>query len=109
MILKGDEQVHKHFDKETAEEAVKKIYYTTADGVEHHGGHWSLRQVLKITEDLQFKECVTDYDKYVAFNAAYADFNKVFPTEQIIQAAHAFFFADEDAPCNKIWLYMNAI
>ena len=98
----------RHFDKESAEEAVKSIYYTTKDGVEHYGAHWSLAQVLEATKDLQFKSCVTDYDKYVAFNAAYADLNKTLTTELIIETAHAFFFEDEDAPCNKIWLYMQS-
>lgn len=96
----------KHFDKESAEEAVKRIYYTTKDGVEHHGAHWSLEQVLDATSTLEFKDCVTDYDKYVAFNAAYADLNKALTEELIIETAYAFFFEDEDAPCNKIWLYM---
>ena len=63
----------KHFDKESAEGAVSRIYYTTKDGTEHHGPNWSMEQVLEATKGLQFKPCVTDYDKYVAFNAAYAD------------------------------------
>lgn len=53
----------KHFDKESAEEAVSRIYYTTKDGTEHHGPHWSMEQVLEATKGLQFKPCVTDYDK----------------------------------------------
>lgn len=109
MYILVSKQSHKHFDKETAEAAVKRIYYTTKDGVEHHGAHWSLEQVLEATKDLQFKECVTDYDKYVAFNAAYADLNKVLSTELIIETGHAFFFEDEDAPCNKIWVYMESL
>lgn len=32
----------KHFDKESVEKAVSRIYYTTKDGTEHHGPHWSL-------------------------------------------------------------------
>ena len=108
MYILVSKQSHKHFDKETAEAAVKRIYYTTKDGVEHHGAHWSLEHVLEATKDLQFKPCVTDYDKYVAFNAAYADLNKVLSTELIIETGHAFFFEDEDAPCNKIWVYMES-
>lgn len=108
MYILVSKQSHKHFDKETAEAAVKRIYYTTKDGVEHHGAHWSLEQVLEATKDLQFKPCVTDYDKYVAFNAAYADLNKVLSTELIIETGHVFFFEDEDAPCNKIWVYMES-
>lgn len=98
----------KHFDKQSAEEAVKRIYYTTKDGVEYHGTHWSLEQVLDATSALKFEPCVTDYDKYVAFNAAYADLCKTLTDELIIETAYAFFFEDEDAPCNKIWLYMRS-
>lgn len=107
MLLKGGSN-HHHFDKKTAEDAIKRIYYTTKDGVEHHGAHWSMEQVLNATSGMKFKDCVTDYDKYVAFNAAYADFNKVLQPEQILEAGHAFFFDDEDAPCNKVWLYMKS-
>ena len=59
----GKKEECKHFDKESAEEAVKRIYYTSKDGVEHHGAHWTLEQVLEATSKLQFKECVTDYER----------------------------------------------
>lgn len=98
----------KHFNKESAEKAVSRIYYTTKDGTEHHGPHWSMEKVLEATKGLQFKPCVTDYDKYVAFNAAYADLCKTLTTDLIIETGHAFFFEDEDAPCNKIWRYMKS-
>ena len=58
MVFCKGEGKCRHFDKESAEEAVKSIYYTTKDGVEHYGAHWSLAQVLEATKDLQFKKCV---------------------------------------------------
>ena len=72
------------------------------------GKDWSLEQVLEATKGLPFKPCVTDYDKYVAFNAAYADLCKTLTPDLIIETGHAFFFEDEDAPCNKIWIYMES-
>lgn len=108
MVMCGGKEKCHHFDKESAEQAVKRIYYTTKDGVEHHGAHWSFEQILEATKGLDFKPCVTDYDKYVAFNAAYADLCKTLVPDIIIEVAHAFFFEDEDAPCNKIWLYSKS-
>lgn len=99
---------HKHFNQRSAEDAVKRIWYTTKDGTEHHGAHWTLEQILQATKDLEFDECVTDYDKFVAFNVAYADLCKTLSNELIIETAYAFFFEDEDAPCNKIWRYMQS-
>ena len=98
----------RHFDAESAKEAVARIFYTTKDGTEHRGAHWSIEQIKELTKGLQFKKCVTDYDKYVAFNAAYADLCKTLTPDVIIETAHAFFFEDEDAPCNKIWVYMRS-
>lgn len=98
----------RHFDKESAERVVSKIYYTTKDGTEYTGAHWTIEEVLTLTKNYKFKSCTTDYDKWVAFNAAYADFNKVLSEEDILEAGFAFFFEDEDAPCNKIWRYMQS-
>ena len=100
----------KHFDKESAEKAVSRIYYTTKDGAEHHGPHWSLEQVLEATKGLQFKPCVTDYDKYVAFNAAYADLCKTLTPDLIIETGHAFFSKTKMRPATRyggIWRVLN--
>ena len=99
----------RHFSKEDAERAVARIYYTDKAGREHKGAHWSLEEVESLTAGVQFKECVTPYDKWVAYNAAYADLNKVLSEADIVETATAFFFEDEDAPCGKIWLYMQSI
>lgn len=101
---KGHEQ---HFDKDSAENAVKRIYYTDKSGKEHHGSHWTLEEVIAATEALTFPKGVTKWDIYVACNVAYADLCKVLPPELIIETAHAFFFEDEDAPIDKIWRYMQ--
>lgn len=99
----------RHFNEGTASEAVGGIYYTDKEGKERHGAHWTLDQIKEATKGMKFAVCVTDWDKYVAFNAAYADFCKVFTAEQVLQAAHAFFFADEDAPEDKVFRYIRAM
>lgn len=43
-----------------------------------------------------------------ALYAAYADLCKTLTPDLIIETGHAFFFEDEDAPCNKIWIYMES-
>lgn len=98
-----------HFNGESAAEAIKRIFYTDKNGAEHKGAHWSVNEVLKATEKLKFKDCVTDWDKYVAFNYAYADFNKIMSDEMIILAAFSFFFDDEDAPCDKVYRYVKSM
>ena len=42
-------------------------------------------------------------------HATYADLCKVLTTELILAVAHAFWFADEDAPCDKIHRYVAAM
>lgn len=98
-----------HFDEESADKAIKRIFFTDKNGTEYKGAHWSMNEILKATEKLKFKPCVNDWDKYVAFNYAYADFNKIMSDEMIILAAFSFFFDDEDAPCDKIYRYIQSI
>ena len=99
----------RHFDETEAEEAVLRISYTDKEGNEHHGAHWSKDEVLSATAQMEFDECVTEWDKYVAYNAMYADLCKVLSETDIVKVAHAFYFADEDAPCNKVWRYVQAM
>lgn len=99
----------RHFSVEEAKKVVDKMHYTTSDGVEHHGGHWTLQQIIDATAGQTFGECVTDGDKLVAYNATYADLNKVLDESNIIRAASAFWFNDEDAPCDKIYRYVTAM
>lgn len=98
-----------HFDEHSAEEAARHIEYTDRDGSKRTGAYWSKEEILKATEQMSFKDCVTEWDRYVAFNAMYADLCRVLTDEQVVKAAHAFFFADEDAPCGKIWRYVQAM
>ena len=98
-----------HYDEEFAEEEVSKLRYTDAAGNEHRGPHWTKAQVVAATNGFEFPKGTTDCDKYVAFNAAYADFSKKFNDEQILNIAYLFFFKDEDWKGDgKIWTYMKS-
>lgn len=101
-MLNGD-----HYTKEYAEHDVEHLEYTDEHGTRHYGAHWTPEQVERATSSLPFGEEVTRWDKFVAFNVMYSDTCKVLTEDQIIRAAHQFFFSDEDfAGENKIWSYM---
>lgn len=98
-----------HYDKEFAEYDLNGIKYTDADGNDHSGPHWTLDEVVSVTDGQSFAEDVTDYDKWVAYNAAYADFCRKFDDDQILDIAYLFFFDDEDWEGDgKVWEYMNS-
>ena len=98
-----------HYTEELAEEDVKALRYTDASGNALEGPHWTKAQILSATSALEFPKGTTDCDKYVAFNAAYADFCKKFSEEQIIYIAYLFYFKDEDWKSEgKVWSYMKS-
>lgn len=89
---------HNHYDEEFAMWDVSKM--------KPLGEFWSKAQIEEATKNMSFPSETTIWDKYVAFNALKNDLNNVLTDEQILRAAHAFWFHDEDAPKGKIWLYM---
>lgn len=89
---------HNHYDEEFAMWDVSKM--------KPLGEFWSKTQIEEATKNMSFPPETTIWDKYVAFNALKNDLNNVLTDEQIIKAAYAFWFHDEDAPKGKIWLYM---
>lgn len=98
----------KHYDKEFAEADVAAIHYTDKEGNEHSGAYWTMEQVKDATASMTFPDDTTDYDKFVAFNAAHADFCKSFSDEDVLRIAYDFYFADEDwKGSGKIWEYMS--
>ena len=99
----------KHYDEEMAMHDVAHMHYTGTDGAEHNGAHWTVEQIEVATKDKSFGKAVTKWDKYVAFNAFYADLCTVLDEARIIEAAYKFWFADEDWKSHgKIWDYMSA-
>ena len=98
----------KHYSEELAKADVARMTYLDKAGVERHGAHWSVEEVEAATADKSFHKSVTKWDKYVAFNAMYADLATKFDEAQIITAAYLFWFADRDWTTEgKIWDYMS--
>lgn len=99
---------HGHYDEAFAQADVSKLRFTDSNGMEHEGAHWTVDQILGATSGVDFPDSVTKWDKYVAFNAAYADFCKNFTETQILQIGYDFYFADEDWDGEtKVWDYMS--
>ena len=71
------------------------------------GMYWTPVQVEEATRGMVFPNGTSKWDVFVAYNAFANDLHGIIPDEQIIKAAHAFWFADRDFPKEgKIWLYM---
>lgn len=99
----------KHYCEEFALADVEKICYLDSAGKQHTGAHWTVEQIETATANKTFPSGTTKWDKYVAYNAFYADLCTVFTDDQIIAAAYLFWFADEDWKSKgKIWDYMGA-
>lgn len=98
-----------HYDKAWADIEVQNLEYTNREKQHASGPHWTMEQVLEATRGKSFPSNTTEWDKYVAYNAAYADFCTKFDDQQILDIAFLFFFADEDWTSEgKIWHYMAA-
>lgn len=98
----------KHYNEEFATEDVGRLRYTDKEGNEHTGAHWTMDEVETATAGMTFPNGTTKFDRFVAFNAAYADFCKSFSDEDVLRIAYDFYFADEDWKGNgKIWEYMS--
>jgi hypothetical protein len=99
----------KHYSEEIAKDDVAKMHWTDRDGNEHHGAYWTAEQIESVAKSKDFGKAVTKWDRYVAYNATYADLCRVLEDEQILDVAYAFWFADEDwKTSGKIWDYMSA-
>lgn len=97
----------KHYTPEFAEHDVSLLCYTDSEGKKHQGAHWTREQVNNATASLTFPTDVTECDKYVAYNATYADFCSEFSSSDILKMAYLFWFKDEDwGSTTKIWEYM---
>lgn len=88
---------------------VEGIRYTGPSGEKRTGAHWTADQIEEAARGMSFPSGTTKWDKYVAFNSFYADMCMVCDDAQILKGAHRFYFADEDAPQGKIWVYMAAM
>ena len=100
---------HNHYTEEFADHDVKQSKWIDKDGHERNGEYWSKAQIEEATKNLAFPAGTTPCDRYVAFNMFHHDTCKVLSDEQIIKAAHEFFFCDKDAPEGKVWIYVCAM
>lgn len=99
-----------HYNELFALLAVAGIEYTDAEGKSHKGEYWSVEEVDEATRGLSFPQGTTKWDKYVAYNAMKSDLAKVAGDKDILNAAYAFYFADEDYHGQgKIWRYMQCM
>jgi hypothetical protein len=97
-----------HYSEDFAKWDVEQMMYTNREGKEMHGGYWTVEQIEQATASMKFPADTNRWDKYVAFNAAYADFCKHFEAGDILKIGFSFFFADEDwGSTTKIWEYMR--
>lgn len=97
-----------HYNEEFALYDVEQIHYTNKAGEKRFGAHWTVEQIESATAGMKFPPGTNKWDKYVAFNAAHADFCKDFDEASIMKIGYSFFFADEDWPTDtKIWDYMS--
>lgn len=108
---KGHHHALQHYDEETARDIVDGIRFTDRQGTEKEGAHWTAEECQQTAANmgLSFPEGTTEWDVYAAFNSFYADTCKVLSETDIIRAAHAFYFDDEDAPALKLQHYMEAM
>lgn len=96
-----------HYTEEFAMHDVKHLKYTNKRGEKKEGEYWSVEFVEEATRGMSFPAGVNKWDKYVAANAAYADFCKKFDDAQILELMYLSYFADEDwkHPDIKVWEY----
>lgn len=108
-MRKAHEAIYgKHYNRHFAEEDVEKLHSTDRDGKVHYGAYWTIEQIKDATADKKFPAGTTDWDKFVAYNAAHHDFCKHFDDAAILNIAYLFFFADEDWKGDaKVWAYMT--
>lgn len=95
----------RHYNEEFAKEDADNLVYTNRQGEQRQGAHWTRDQVLDATKRFTFSPEVTEWDKYVAFNAFFADTNQDLEDELVLKAAYRFYFCDQDWPSKntKIW------
>lgn len=109
-----------HFDEEYAEMEVKEMYHTKRNGTVCRGEIFTEEEARRVydREIRRSSNRVTVWDVYVALNAQYHDYAKLFKEwfgdnndekikEKVIESAICFWFEDEDAEPGKIWRYFS--
>ena len=100
LLFKG------HYTEDFAMHDVKHLKYTDKKGEKKEGPHWTVDEIEAATKNMSFPSGVNKWDKYVAFNSAWADWCKKYEPEQVLEIGYLFYFADEDySHSTKIWDY----
>lgn len=110
----------KHFDEMFAEYQVSHMYHTKKDGTVCRGEVFTIEQAKQVYERYvrNINPSYTYWDVYVALNAQYHDYAKLYQEwfdrdakdilkDKVIQAAIIFWFQDEDAGEGKVWNYFK--
>lgn len=98
-----------HYDESFAMYDVSKMHYTTKSGEKKEGAHWTVDQVESATAGMKFPPGTTKWDKWVAMNAAWSDWSKMYEDGDVLKIGYAFYFADEDWPSDtKVWEYISS-
>jgi hypothetical protein len=100
-----------HYGEEFARYDVSKMHSEQSDQKEELvGEYWSVKEVVEATKDHTFPSGTTEWDKYVAFNAAKHDWGLKYSDPEILKIGYLFYFADKDyAGKGKIWNYMEKV
>ena len=102
----------RHYTEQYANYDVENLEYLDSEGKPCHGPHWTRAEIVEATKSMKFHSKVNDWDKYVAFNAMYADLCADMDDAAILKAAYLFYFCDKDwqsnDDCTKIWDYMTS-
>lgn len=109
-----------HFNEDYAETQVKDMYHTKRNGSICRGEMFTEDEARRIydREVRRLGGNYTVWDVYVALNAQYHDYCKLFKEwfgdgndekikEKIAESAVAFWFEDEDANKGKVWKYFE--
>lgn len=124
LFQKGIRKFHEkargpHFDETYAEEQVEEMYHTKRNGNICRGEIFNEDEAQKVydREVRRLNGNATVWDVYVALNAQYHDYAKLYKEwfgdndekvkDKVIESAVAFWFKDEDAEPGKVWKYFN--
>lgn len=105
----------RHYSEKFANYDVSRLVYSEVDNEGNPigtGAHWTRAQIVEATKGMKFHQKVNDWDKFVAFNAMYADLCANMSDDEILKAAYLFYFCDADwqpkeDDCTKIWDYTS--
>ena len=110
-----------HYNKEFAEEQMKKMYYVDTDGHRHYAPYWTENEVSSVYSEV--KSSIGNYNLYdfeVALNMIKSDYcmllKKWFPNESGAECLKRMvmltvnWLKDEDNPFGdeKVWRYFNS-